>query len=644
MPLSIGFIAAYAQKKLGTSVEFKLFKYPESLLDALERETPDVIGFSNYVWNDHLNEFVCETIKKKTPQIITVKGGPNFPLTAEDRTAYLRSHPHTDYYFIYEGEEAFAVFLERLLDGGIEKNEALPNCAYLGSEDQLVLGDILPRITDLDVIPSPYLDGLMDEFFDGKLVPMLETTRGCPFSCNYCNAGVEYYSKTRAFSTERVFAELNYMGAMAKQTGLTFLLITDMNFGMFARDEDVAKEIVQCQGKYNWPFSVYIETGKNRIDNVSRAVGVLKNCVEVKLSLQSNSQEVLKEIRRQNIDPESYWRLCRQLNENGRAIVAELILPLPLETRASYLQGIKFLMDSGVDRIVNYTLQINYGTVYTDKSYLDKYKYQVRYRPYANCFGRYAGFFVIEGEQVGVSTDTISFSDYLDLRAFSLMIEVLYNNDSFKELLRLLEEFGGDDYLFILFCFENRVNNPVARQVFDSFMAETAGELFPSLPVMAEFFEKEENYTRLVNGEIGRNVMYSNFAIIMSQHHAAFVNFIGEMLNAFVKDHIPAEHRGAIEDLKTFMLLKGSGLFNPEMDDPLEAKFIYDWPRWYKDKSLRLPDVKIPVELVFYFSDHQLLQRADNFRRYRQTPAGLAKIVAHTKPIDLFRQIKYASH
>ena len=53
------------------------------------------------------------------------------------------------------------------------------------------------RIKDLDEIPSPYLNGMMDKFFDGKLTPFLETNRGCPFTCSFCHTGSDYFHKLK---------------------------------------------------------------------------------------------------------------------------------------------------------------------------------------------------------------------------------------------------------------------------------------------------------------------------------------------------------------------------------------------------------------------------------------------------------------
>ena len=70
----------------------------------------------------------------------------------------------------------------------------------------------LPRILELDKhLPSPYTTGLLDEFFDDKLTPMIQTSRGCPYSCTFCHDGIAYMNKTRAFSQDRVREELAYI-------------------------------------------------------------------------------------------------------------------------------------------------------------------------------------------------------------------------------------------------------------------------------------------------------------------------------------------------------------------------------------------------------------------------------------------------
>jgi len=641
IPLNIGVIAAYAKKYLDDQVNFTLFKYPEDLNEALESSLPDVIGFSNYVWNDRLNEYFCNKIKALNPEIVTVKGGPNIPLPQDQKKAYLEEHPDTDFYFTLEAEVAFKRFLERFLASNLKDGEPVDGCVYLDQSGEMITGSNLGRMTDLEEVPSPYLEGLLDKFFDGNLIPVMETTRGCPFSCNFCNFGDDYYSKIRAFDMEIVRQELRYIANKVQDSGLTYLILTDMNFGMYTRDIEVANEIIRCRDEHQWPISVYIETGKNRIDNVSKVVDILKDCLSVKLSLQSNSPEVLEEIKRKNIDQESYWKICRQLKKEGRGIIAEMIVPLPKETTESFYKGINFLMDSKVDTIINYTLQINYGTQYSDLNYANKFDYVSRYRPYVNCFGKYAGDIVMEVEQIGVATNSLTAANYSEVRAFSLMIQILYNNPVMQEVFWLLDELGGSAFDFTFHCFKNTNSHKELGQAVNDFIAETEDEMFREPEAVRDFFSDNGNYDKLVSGDLGRNVIFSNFALILSLHFDALVEFVIEMLRIYLGEKVDAQTTEILEDLRNFLTLKGTQEFSDNADPIVTGQFKYNWYKWGIERENRLGDVEFaaPSDISFEYDANQMHERKDFFQRYGNTPAAMAKMVASIRQERLFRSV-----
>ena len=85
IPVNIGYIAAYAKKKYGSNIDVSLFKYPESAIEAIKTDPPDILALSNYSWNSNLSEHVAGLAKGLSTNIITVQGGSNFPHVREQQ-------------------------------------------------------------------------------------------------------------------------------------------------------------------------------------------------------------------------------------------------------------------------------------------------------------------------------------------------------------------------------------------------------------------------------------------------------------------------------------------------------------------------------------------------------------------------------
>src|SRR6516164_294612 len=119
-PYGIGCIAAYAKKLLGSNVSVELFKLPHELDAALKNQTPDVLCFSNYVWNYYLGSAFARHVKKAWPHVPIVMGGPNICVTPEGRQRFLQSNPCVDFYIKFEGERGFAGLLAALMDRSLD--------------------------------------------------------------------------------------------------------------------------------------------------------------------------------------------------------------------------------------------------------------------------------------------------------------------------------------------------------------------------------------------------------------------------------------------------------------------------------------------------------------------------------------------
>ena len=136
----------------------------------------------------------------------------------DSQKVFFTKFPQVDIYVPIEGEIGFSNIVKQILAlnsfDDLRKNiisESVPGCIIKSNDGELHFTLALDRIESLDEIPSPYLTGILDECFDERLVPMIQTNRGCPFSCTFCVDGSDSVRMINEFSVQRVDDELNYI-------------------------------------------------------------------------------------------------------------------------------------------------------------------------------------------------------------------------------------------------------------------------------------------------------------------------------------------------------------------------------------------------------------------------------------------------
>lgn len=163
-PLGISYVMSYAKQELGNEFDFRMFKFPSSLEQAMRAESPQVLCFSNYSWNFELAYKMACLAKRRDNRVVTVFGGPNFPVIQQEKWDFLQRRPALDFYVELEGEQGFVDLVRKLISYGFDiaklKNhgEATQNTNYVCG-DRLLYGPP-ERIRDINAIPSPYLTGV----------------------------------------------------------------------------------------------------------------------------------------------------------------------------------------------------------------------------------------------------------------------------------------------------------------------------------------------------------------------------------------------------------------------------------------------------------------------------------------------------
>lgn len=588
MPLAIGFLATYTESYLKNKVQTKIFIDPNKILKEISKGDADVVALSNYVWNCELGKFIFKSAKEINPDIVTVAGGPEFPRDESEGVDYLRERSEIDFYVYQEGEVAFLKLIESVLNEksiNILKSEPINGVKFIDSDNNLITGNAHERLKDLDVIPSPYLSGKMEEFFDGSFQPFIESARGCPYACTFCEAASSWYNKVNSFTIERVKADLDYIAKRMCKYPDVPLAIADSNFGMLKRDEIISDYIGKLQDKFNWPHFFNVSTGKSQHERIIKVAKNLKNKLVVSLSVQSLNEQTLSEIKRKNLGDGNFERVYDALREIGINSYSDVIIPMPLETKETFFEGMRKLSHANIDRVIPFTTMMLKGTEFASSANRKKFGMKTKFRVLPNQFGEYNNKKIIETEEVCIETNTMPFSDYLECRGLAFIMKV-FSEVQFDVIFRLLREFKIDRFEFFETVWKKVQNKEleISKAYYD-FIDETRSELFDTKEDCQMFYQQEKNYKDLLEGLTGNNVMRKCFANVLIDHNIEAINIGFDCLKEILKPRLKQKLICAIEDVRAWTLVTRNinDVFKTKKNafDIRILNLNFDVPSWY---------------------------------------------------------------
>ncbi len=653
MPLGVAYMKAVMDQEL-PEVNSRLFVYPDKLWQTILESPPDVLMLSNYVWNEALSFHIAKLTKRLNPDVLVVMGGPNISLEDERRMAYLQSHPEVDLYVLGEGDYLASEVVRHFLDAGksVKKmgDREIPSSVYRRSDGSPYVPTMWERHKEIDDLPSPWLTGIQDEFFDGKLAPLIETNRGCPFTCTFCVQGTRWYTKVHNFSVDRIKAEIDYIAHRIKKYSPSqgTLRIADSNFGMFERDVEISEHIGHRMKDCGYPKFIDATTGKNRPDRIIRSVEKVSGALVLYQAVQSLDENVLRNVKRQTIKLEAYEQLQVHMRGRGLRSNSDLILGLPGETIQTHLAASYKLLDSGISQVTNFQLMLLKGSELETVESRQSFRFESRFRVLPKNFGIVGGEKVFDVEEIVVATDTLSFDDYVECRKRALISMAFWRDDLFEDVVVFLGGFGiprSECWKSLLPALEQSTGK--ARRFLDDFVRETIGELFPSREACIDFYSQEDNFQRLLRGEIGDNLMHKYHAIavfhlwpeVCDIAMGAFRRLLVENGGA---DKIP-EFDTFWSDLHRFVQLKHAhGYSESQILAHCEDEFEYDIPTWLEHKMPPTPaaySYTSPQRLGFRLTPeaHDGLKSA--LEVWSTDIRGLTKMVTRIKSLWLHREV-----
>lgn len=595
VPLGIGLISAYLGVTLDLGqLDIRLYKFHEALRSDLAGWVPDVVGIALFNHNAQLNLFNARLIKQLNPACVVIAGGPHQPIENQRRESFLSGTPVIDLCCTQDGEIPFAQAIGRILSG-----ETAPDlrtrpvdggyALHPGSGLLVASKNATPRLPSLDVFGPLYAQGFFDSFLDQGCHPYIQTHRGCPFSCAFCTSGHAWHSRIRFLSPDIFSQEVQALGKRFRGRPEIALQLANTNMSLFEEDVAIAEILARSQRDFGWPATIHTNSGKDtaKLLRMQRIVSFVPD-----VALQTLTPKVLKNIGRKNIPIEEFQALQGEMTRQGRPTATELILSLPGETKASFLDTVARVARTGVQRIVIYTQMHLSGTALATREWEERAGFVVRHRVVPRTFSRIGQELILDTEDVVVGTRDMPVEDYFELRALAFTLELVFNAVELAPIRRLLLEYNADPWEWIRRVHELLPRHPRLVPHWRAFMDETRGELFGSRQELLDFYARPENEQALYEGRLGDNLLRKyKFQVLSTDYQPCLevaLHTAWEILAALPES---ASRSGEglglmslIADLRAVLELRDYRLLH-SLTQARAVRLSHDVPRWLSGET-----------------------------------------------------------
>lgn len=426
-PYTAGVLWAYAKQFDSISRVWQcrdIFFRKQSIDVVLDRiHEPDVVGFSVYIWNHNYSIAMAQAIKQRWPNCVLAFGGPEI-------SAKWLKYDFADCLVLGEGERSWVKILETVAAGGrVEK--------IIKTE----------RMESLDQVPSPYSSGVFDSIVNDNPEFLwnapLETNRGCPYSCTFCDWGGLTQSKIKKFNLERVAADIDWLSLRPVKT----IFVTDANFGVFRdRDLEIARMIrrwVDERPGLEYVSMNYAKMSNEVVFDISRELGSVGKGIT--FSVQSMNPDTLKAIKRQNMKINDISGLIKLGDEYNLHYYSEMILGLPAETLESWKDGLCELLELGQHSRIEILLAQVLDNTEMSSQQVSQYRMQlIDVKEFLPLGLDESG--ITESSPIVKSTSTMTTQELVEAYMYSWMITHLHINNYTKILAKYCRYVLGISY------------------------------------------------------------------------------------------------------------------------------------------------------------------------------------------------------
>lgn len=421
LPLAVAYQWVYARNDNWNLKDTLIEKIiPSEYVQTMEN--PSMVAMSSYIWNWEYNRVLATEIKKRWPDCVIVTGGPHI---SKNDPNFFDKHPMFDVVVHGEGERAFREILLR------DKNyDGIPHV-----QTRTHMPKMAARVMDISDIPSPILEGFYEPIMakypkDTMWQVTLETLRGCPYHCAFCDIGDSYWNKITLFDIERVKKEIDWMG----RNRIEYVTVCDSNWGLLERDKEITQHVIDTKAKYGYPRWWDATWAKNNVErNFEIAMMNKKSNANmfkgVTFAMQSFHEPTLAASKRFNLDDQKVKEYLALYNKEDIPTYSELIWPMPEETVESLKTGIQQLIDLGQDNfLMVHPLVVTGNSPMNTPEYRSQWGIKTKTVPLDTYYLNPVELenYIVEYTEAVYETKTASWQDTLEGHLFAWLLITFY--------------------------------------------------------------------------------------------------------------------------------------------------------------------------------------------------------------------------
>ncbi len=326
--LGLPIIASVLKEK---GIESRVYVEDIGEIDWKEVENSDIVGISSTT-STILGAFsIAEKIKRMGKFIIM--GGPHPTFEPEECLKYC------DVVVRGEGEETISELIDALRED--RPLNGIKGVSYKDSKGMIFHNPFRPHIKDIDKIPDPDFSVVKD--FERVSVLPISTSRGCPFSCEFCSVTTLFGRKYRVRSIDSVIAELKRYYPKKK-----YVFFIDDNFAANPeRTKELLRRIIEERLKIKWSAQVRVESALD--DELLKLMGK-SGCHTVYIGFESINPASLAEVHKNQM-VSIYKEAVKRFRKNGIKVHGMFVFGFDNDDKSILRKTVNFAIKAKISTI-----------------------------------------------------------------------------------------------------------------------------------------------------------------------------------------------------------------------------------------------------------------------------------------------------